>query len=174
MFNRRTDVDVTEHVIRPWRIVAFVVASGSLALGIWALARTGLDLDHLFRPERRVLGLPHTPALALGEIAFGVVMVLAATSPIVGRLLMIVAGAAVAIGGVLVVTDTFERRIDRWTAANDTSGWLFIVVGALVVLAAAMLPTLASRDRTVTRDDHRGRGDRDDALFWRHRRDART
>lgn len=176
MFKRHV-VATERHIIRPWRLVALAVAAGSLALGIWALARTGLDLDHLFRPERRVLGLPHTPALALGEIAFGIVMLYAARSRLVGRLIMIGAGVVVAAGGALVLTDAFEPRVHRWTAANDTSGWLFLIVGAVVVLAATILPTIASSRRTVERQpvaSHRDEIDHDDAHFWRRRHGVRT
>jgi hypothetical protein len=148
-------VDSRERVFRPWALVAAVIGLGAIALGVWALVKTGLDTKRLFGPRAEVLGLPHTPALALGEIGFGVLMLLAAASRTAGRLLMMILGVAAATFGVLVLTDTYTGHLGRWTAADDSTGWLYVIVGAVAIVAAAVLPTMRSRHSVVT--DERAR-----------------
>ena len=145
-------VQTTDRVFRPWAAVAAVVGVAAIVLGAWALIETGLDTENFFGPREEVLGLPHTSALALGEIGFGVLLLVAATSRAFGPLLMTLLGAAAVAFGVLVVTNTYSGRLDNWTAANDTVGWMFIIVGAITIFAAAVLPTMAYHRETITRD----------------------
>ena len=85
-------------------------ASGSfpIALGVWALIKTGLNTDHIFTPTEDVLGLPHTPALALAEIGFGIVLLLAAATGAFGTFLIAVLGVASVVFGVIVVSDSWS------------------------------------------------------------------
>jgi uncharacterized membrane protein len=140
---RDHDVIVERRVVRPWAIVALVVGIAAIAFGVWGLVRTGLNSDHIFTPTKDVLGVHQTPALALGEIAFGLLLLIAASMPAVGRVLMALLGAASLAFGVVVLADGWSHRIDRWTAANDTTGWMFVVVGAVIFLSA-LLPTMRS------------------------------
>ena len=110
------------------------------------VGQTGVNTDHIFTPTKDVLGLPHTPTLALGEIAFGVVLLVAAALGRFGTFLITLAGAASLAFGVIVLSDSWSGRVHRWTAADHDSGWLFIGVGAVLVLAA-VLPLLVSRRR---------------------------
>jgi hypothetical protein len=48
--------------------------------------------------------------------------------------------------GVIVLSDSWSGRVHRWTAADHDSGWVFIGVGAVLVLAA-VLPLLVSTRR---------------------------
>ena len=52
----------------------------------------------------------------------------------------------------IVLSDSWSGRVHRWTAADHDSGWLFILVGAVFVLAA-ILPLLVST-RTVQTQEH--------------------
>jgi len=45
--------------------------------------------------------------------------------------------------GVIVLSDSWSGRVHRWTAANHDDGWMFILIGAVFVLAA-ILPLLVS------------------------------
>jgi nitrate reductase gamma subunit len=145
-------VQTTERVFRPWAMVAGIIGVVAIVFGVWALIKTGLNTDHFFAPEKEVLGLPYTPALALGEIGFGILMLFAASSRMVGPLMMTILGAGAFAFGVLVVTDTYSSRIQAWTAADDATGWVFIILGAVAVVAAAVLPTVAWRRETITRE----------------------
>jgi hypothetical protein len=118
-----------------------------IALGIWALIRTGLNTDHIFTPSKEVLGLPHTPTLALGEIGFGILLLFAAAAGAFGTFLIALLGAASLAFGVIVLSDSWSGRVHQWTAANHDNGWMFILIGA-VFLLAAILPLLVST-RTV-------------------------
>ena len=68
---KRRDTTVTTRPAtpakRPANVIAAVVGIGTIALGVWALIKTGINTDHIFTPTKDVLGLPHTPTLALGE-----------------------------------------------------------------------------------------------------------
>jgi hypothetical protein len=139
---------VTHRVVRLWAIAAVVIGLAAMTFGIWGLARTGLNTDHIFTPTKDVVDVHQTPALALGEIGFGILLLIAASMPAIGRGLMALLGAASLASGVIVLADGWSHRIDRWTAANDTTGWLFVVVGGVTLLSALFLPTIRS-DREV-------------------------
>jgi hypothetical protein len=148
---RETTVTTCRHrrAKRPANVIGAVVGVCAIALGVWALVKTGVNTDHIFTPTKDVLGLPHTPTLALGEIAFGVVLLVAAAFGRFGTFLIALAGAASFAFGVIVVSDSWSGRVHRWTAAEHDSGWVFIGVGAVLVLAA-VLPPLVSNHRART------------------------
>ena len=147
---KRRDTTVTtrrrRRAKRPANVIAAVVGVCAIALGVWALVKTGINTDHIFTPTKDVLGLPHTPTLALGEIAFGIVLLVAAALGRFGTFLIALAGAASFAFGVIVLSDSWSGRVHRWTAADHDSGWVFIGVGAVLVLAA-VLPLLVSTRR---------------------------
>jgi hypothetical protein len=130
----------------PAQIVGFVIGAAAVAFGVVALVRTGLDTDEWFSPVKTVLGFEHTPLLAVSEIGFGVLMLLSAMSP-GGRPLMALLSAIALAFGIVVVADAWSGRIDRWFGVTDSNGWLYIVVGAIGLVAALMLPTVAGRER---------------------------
>ncbi len=136
---------------RPANVIAVVVGVCAIALGVWALVKTGINTDHIFTPTKDVIGLPHTPALALGEIAFGVLLLVAPALGRFGTFLIALAGAASFAFGVIVLSDSWSGRVHRWTAADHDSGWVFIGVGVLLVLAA-VLPLLPSTRRAQPRE----------------------
>jgi hypothetical protein len=135
--------------MRPANVIAAVVGVSAIALGVWALIKTGINTDHMFTPTKDVLGLPHTPTLALCEIAFGILLLIASALGAFGTFLIALAGAASFTFGVIVLSDSWSGRVHRWTAAGHDSGWLFILVGAVFVLAA-VLPLLVSPRKVTT------------------------
>jgi hypothetical protein len=159
------DTDVVEqHETRsratawsPAQIVALVIGGAAIVFGVVALARTGLNTDHWTTPVASVLGVEHTPVLALSEIVFGVLMVFSAMGP-GGRPLMALL-SVVALGfGILVVADAWSSSFSRWFAVSDTNGWLYVIVGALGLLSATTMPTVYRRERrTVNERRHLGR-----------------
>jgi hypothetical protein len=130
-------------VRRPANIIAAVVGICSITVGVWALVKTGLNTDHIFTPTKDVLGLPHTPTLALGEIVFGALLLLASALGAFGTFVIAVLGAASVAFGVIVLSDSWPGRVHTWTAANHDTGWIFILIGAVFVLAA-LLPLVVS------------------------------
>jgi hypothetical protein len=149
--DKRRSGTITTHrqrrVTRPANVFAVVRGILVIALGVWALIETGLNTDHIFTPSKKVLGLPHTPTLALGEIGFGILLLFAAATGAFGTFLIAVLGAASLAFGVIVVSDSWTSRVQPWTSASHDTGWMFILIGAVLVLAAA-LPLFVST-RTV-------------------------
>jgi hypothetical protein len=152
---RRDDGTVTTHrrrrVMRPANVIAAVVGILAITLGVWALIETGLNTDHIYTPTKEVLGLPHTPTLALGEIGFGILLLFAAATGAFGTFLIGALGMASLAFGVIVLSDSWSDRVHTWTAANHDTGWMFILIGAVFVLAAT-LPLFASTRRVQTQE----------------------
>src|SRR4029453_13803035 len=102
MFNRRrttTDDDVVEdvrerhgHTWSPAQLVALVFGAAAIAFGAFALAETGLDFDNVTIPHESGGSFHTTPLLALAQIGWGVLMVIAGLRPVAGRALMAVLG----------------------------------------------------------------------------------
>jgi hypothetical protein len=153
--DKRRNGTITTHrrrrATRPANVIAGVVGILAITLGVWALIETGLNTDHIFTPSKEVLGLPHTPTLALGEIGFGILLLFAAATGAFGTFLTAVLGAASLAFGVIVVSDSWSGRVHSWTAADHDSGWVFILIGAVLVLAAT-LPLLDSTRTVQTHD----------------------
>ena len=160
MFGRR-DTDVVEdvdegrgHIWSPAQFVALGLGIAAIVWGALAIADTGLDLGDLTEPHRSVQTFHTTPLLAIGEIAFGVLMILAGLRPVAGRALMTLLGAAsIGLGG-LVVLDVWQHTLHHWLGVHDRNGWLFLAAGALSLVAAFVLPTVATPGKRVIRRRH--------------------
>jgi hypothetical protein len=157
MFRRRTDtvdgdtVDETARPVHTWspaQFIAFVIGAAAVVLGAIALTRTGFHPDRLYDNEHSVLSFHHTQLLALVEIGFGVLMMVAALSP-GGRGLMALLSAALLGFGIVVVGDWWQADFHHWLGVHDRNGWLFVIVGAIGLFSALFLPTF--RTRGVTR-----------------------
>jgi hypothetical protein len=102
-----------------------------------------------------VLGLSHTAWLGLAEVGAGVLLILAGTGPW-GRPVSVLVGAAMMIAGVLIGVET--ANMPEELGVEERYGWMLVLLGALVSLAAMVLPVW--RSRRVRRDgvdvdDHR-------------------
>src|SRR5207237_485503 len=92
----------------PWspaQIIGLAIGIGFTVLGIAAVARTGFDTDHIYRPHYLVWHLPHSPLLAVSEIGFGVLMVIASVVPGGLRSLMALLGAISLAFGIVILVD---------------------------------------------------------------------
>jgi len=122
-----------------------------MVLGSFAIARTGLNTDHLYTPDVSVATLHHTPLLALSELCFGTLMVWAAFRPLLGRGLMALLGLAVLGLGVVTIGDIWPARLHQWLGVTHRNGWLFVLVGGLSCLAALFVPVLRTRHKVIER-----------------------
>lgn len=150
-----TALAVEKHPTRLWslsQLVALVLGGAAIAFGVLALTRTGVDVSHLTRDHDSFLGFGHTPLLGLAEIGFGALMVLAAFGPVVGRSIMTLLGAAAVGLGVVVVAGWWSAKMSRWLSVGDRSGWLFIAVGGLALLAAFFAPVWTTGGARIVRE----------------------
>jgi hypothetical protein len=127
----------------PWspaQLIGLVVGVGMAVLGIVALNRTGFDTSHIYTPHRTIWHLPHSPLLAVIEIGFGALMILASVVPGALRTLMGLLGAAALVFGIVVLVGTTPNRLNHWLGVTHSSGVLYTIIGAVVVLAAFVSP----------------------------------
>ena len=85
---------VTMPAWSPVQILGLIVGIGFAVLGLAAIVRTGFDTSHIYRPHEVVWQLPHSPLLALIEIAFGALLIVASVLPGGIRSLIGLLGAA--------------------------------------------------------------------------------
>jgi hypothetical protein len=132
------------------QLVAVVLGAAFVVLGIAAVAKTGFSTEELARPRRMVWGLPHTPLLGAGEIAFGSLLLVAGVIPAAARTVLAVLGVAAIGFGLLVFAGVASARLDYWLAASDRGGALFLAVGIVTLVAASLSPhLLGSRRRRI-------------------------
>lgn len=125
----------------PGQLVSLVVGLGLIAVGVVALVRADVN-GSLSTPVVEVLGYTHTAWLGLAEIALGLLLVLAGTGAW-GRAVSVLLGAATVIAGVLILAEPGQMP-DELGLEKDF-GWPLIVLGAIVALAAMVLPVWRSR-----------------------------
>jgi len=149
-------VDHVDHegatIWSPRQLVAFVIGVAAIVLGAFAIARTGLDTGNLFHPHMKIATLEHTPLLALAELAFGVLMLFCAASPLMGRGLMELLSVCALGLGVVTVANFWHQRLYHWLGVQHRNGWLFVIAGAVGLAGALFLPTIGRSRRMVTRD----------------------
>ena len=131
----------------PAQIIGLAGGIGFVILGIAALARTGFDTSHLYSPHAVVWHFSHTPLLGVIEIAFGAVLLLASVVPGGFRSLMALLGA-IALGfGLVVLLDVAPHRLFHWLGVTHRNGWLFVIAGAVLLLAALFSPVFGGTKR---------------------------
>jgi hypothetical protein len=139
----RDDTVVRERswAFAPGQLISLIVGIGFVALGLVAMVRAGID-GSFSTPEVEVLGFSHTAWLGLAEVGAGVLLILAGTGPW-GRPLSVLVGAAMMIAGVLIGTET--EAMPEELAVEQDYGWMLVLCGAIVSLAAMVLPVWRSR-----------------------------
>ena len=162
-YTETPELGVTEVESGPWspaQVVALAIGLFFAVLGGIALARTGLDLNDVHHPHR-IVGWGdwhHTPLLALIELGFGVLMMLAGALPGAWRGLMGLLSAAALGFGIFVVADAAPVRLHNWLGVHHANGWLYIAVGAIGLAATMLSPVVWSRSRTTHGARRRGLG----------------
>ncbi len=131
----------------PWQLFSLAAGLALCVVGLVALVRAGVDGD-LATPEVDVVGYSHTAVLGIVETGFGILLVVAGTTP-TGRPLALLMGALLVLAGALVVIE--PARLPEDLALEEDFGWVAAIGGAAVVVAALVLPTFASKHRTLER-----------------------
>ena len=137
------EVKITERTwtFAPGQLISLAVGIGLVALGLVAMVRAGID-GSFSTPVVEVLGFTHTAWLGLAEVGAGVLLILAGTGAW-GRPLSVLVGAAMMIAGVLVGAET--SAMPEELGLEQDFGWMLVLLGGLVALAAMVLPVWRSR-----------------------------
>ena len=124
----------------PSALVAGVVAIALLVLGGITAARAGVD-STLDDPVVTVAGFTATALLGLIEIAFGLVLLMAALAR--ARSLILFLGIT---GGVAALVAVFQPSVGEGSLALERGFAVFAAIVMAVLIAAALLPTLTRRN----------------------------
>jgi hypothetical protein len=139
----------------PGQLISLIVGVGFVAVGLLAMVRAGID-GSFETPVVEVLGLTHTAWLGLAEVGLGVLLILAGTGAW-GRPLSVILGVAMVIAGVLIGAAPEEMPAEL--GVEEDFGWALAVLGALVAVAALVLPVWRShrvkRNGELVSDDRR-------------------
>jgi hypothetical protein len=132
----------------PWspaQLVALIIGIIFAVIGGIALAKTGVHTNAMNREFTDAPLWHHTAWLAVGELAFGLLMIGAGVVPGGARGFMTFLGMiALAFGiAVLVAPDSLHKYL----GSHDSTGWAFIVVGGVSLVAAAVSPVFFSGQR---------------------------
>jgi len=131
----------------PAQIIGLIVGIFYAVLGTAAVIRTGFDTSHIYTPKDDVWSFTHNPLLAVIEIGFGALLIIASVVPGGVRWLMGFLGA-VALGfGVVIVAGDTPSRLNDWLGVTHRNGWLYVITGAVVLLAALVSPVFVTGTR---------------------------
>jgi hypothetical protein len=123
-------------LVTPAQILSAIGGLVLIAFGVFAVVRAGLS-SPLSDPQVQVLGLQHTAAIGLVELAVGAVLVLCALSPAT-RALSALIGIALVVAGIVLLAGSDQLLADLHTEA--ALGWLGVIVGGFVLLSALVVP----------------------------------
>ena len=136
----------------PGQIVAGLAGFALIVIGGIALARLGLS-GPITGEATEVAGVGATRLWAIIEIVLGVILLGMAASPYRVRGSLVTLGLLFAAFGVVVAVepDPFQEPL----GVDQQSGFIWIVVGVILVLAGWLSPTVVSQTRraTAVRDD---------------------
>jgi hypothetical protein len=144
---------VHRSVARAWspaQIVAMLVGAFLAILGGVALARTGINFADLDASRAQVAGLEHTPILGLTELIVGLVLVGSAAADSAPRGTMSFFGSLILLFGIITVIE--PTAFNRALGTSSGHGWLYAILGAVLVVTAMVAPVVFDSDRrTVVR-----------------------
>lgn len=141
---------VDRRVASPARFVAGGIGLFLLVMGGVALARTGLS--SLTGETATVLGFEHTALMGLIDIVAGLMFLVAAAAVAVRAQLTGVSILAVAFGAVMMIE---PGAMESALAGGFDLGLVYLVLGLIGLLAAAMFPTRVVETDAVREDAHR-------------------
>lgn len=125
----------------PAQLFAALIGAGYTVLGSFALSHTGFDVNHVTTPTAYVWRWHHTPMLGMIELAFGIVMLVAALRPGAAKAFMALLGAAALAFGIIALVNAFPHQIHHWLGVRRNNAWLYVGTGALSIVASGVSPT---------------------------------
>jgi hypothetical protein len=137
----------------PAQIIGLIVGIGFIVLGAAALVKTGFNTSHIDQPHDVVWHFAHSPLLGAIEVAYGVLLVIASVIPGAARGLMAFLGAIAVAFGLVVLIESVPNQLNDWLAVSHRNGWLYVIAGGVVLLAAIFSPvfggSLRRREHTT-------------------------
>lgn len=125
-------------------LIALLAGLFYLVVGLIALIDLGFS-DFPSEATAEVAGLAHTQIWGIVSIVIGLLLLAGAGGH--GRSMTTFAGAVLLVIGIVVVAALDD--LDETMTTNSAYGWTAIVIGAIVLLAAIAVPTVASRSERV-------------------------
>jgi uncharacterized membrane protein HdeD (DUF308 family) len=141
---RYEDVVDREEMIDPNRIIDLLAGLGLLLLGVLVLIDTGFS-GFPSTPVTEVAGFTQTPLLGVIDVGFGLFLLAAAADWTRG--ISIFTGALMLAGGIVELSA--DDRLATSLRADHGYGWMAVVVGAIVLVAALVLPAARFRHHEV-------------------------
>jgi hypothetical protein len=126
----------------PALVVGSVIGAAGLVVGSYALLRVGVNTRDLSRPTVTVLDIEHTPVLALAEVGFGALMILAAMTPRLGRVAIGLLSATLVAFGTAQLSAARTSGLHHWFGVVHHQGWSFVIIGTVGLLATLTFPTM--------------------------------
>ncbi len=130
----------------------FGVAGGVVlvVIGAIALARTGTHFSSIPATHAMAVGLHFTCLSAIVQLGAGVLLLGACVFPMSAKSAMATFGVLLVAWGIVIVAD-ITRLFTMWGYTKGT-GIFYIVIGAVLVLAAALSPIFFSSRREVSQE----------------------
>ena len=121
-----------------------------IVIGAIALARTGTNFSSIPLSHAMAAGLHFTCLSAVVQLGVGVLLLGACVFPDAAKSAMAFFGVLLVVWGIVIAADT-TRLFVMWGYSKGT-GIFYIVVGAVLVLSAALSPIFFSSRREVRRE----------------------
>ena len=118
----------------PVQPLGTLIGVAGIVIGSYALVRAGLNTSDLSQPNRTVLGVEHTPLLALCEVGFGVVAILAAMTTTFGRVILGALLATMTAFGAALISAEPSSRLHHWFGVRHDDGWWLVGIGGLALI----------------------------------------
>lgn len=142
---RRSTVD--RRVSSPAQIIAGIIGLALVIIGGVTLARVGLT--SMTGETTTVLGFGHTALMGVIDVVVGLFFLGAAASPGVRSSLIGLSLMAIAFGAIVAIE---PNAFDSALGGGNELGFLYIVIGAVGMIAAFAFPTRVT-NRVATEED---------------------
>ncbi|MEO5973991.1 MAG: hypothetical protein ABIQ38_02125 [Ilumatobacteraceae bacterium] len=131
----------------PDSIITGLIGLVMVVVGLIAVTRAGFD-GPMSEPVIRVFGFTYTSTLGLIEIGLGLCLLLSAAAR--SRSGELFFGAVLGIAGFVgaIQTESFRKSL----ALEPGMGWLAVVAGSVIVVAALLLPRISKNSTTITQN----------------------
>jgi phosphatidylserine synthase len=134
----------------PWspaQIVSLVVGAIFAIIGGITLANTGMNFNDLSANHETVAGMDQTAWLGIAELVVGLFLIGAGAIPGGGRATMTFFGVIVLGFGIVMLISNGEAWMTENLTTDDSAGWFFVIMGAILLVAAMVAPVIFGSDR---------------------------